>query len=95
MWYNRTLLALYEVFLIVLLSMVLFAMIGGVFVLAVSNIPQSLWEARGIYKYIGVFMTVMAPIFALARVIEWWVNLYRQFSSLYGLGGSDENRDPQ
>ena len=90
MWYKRIALALYELALAFLLALVLFTMIGGVFVLAISNIPQNLWDAQGIFRYIGVFMVVMAPIFALARVMEWWVDLYRRFSSLYGPGGSDE-----
>ena len=90
MWYKRIALVLYELALAFLLALVLFTMIGGVFVLAVSNIPQNLWDTQGIFRYIGVFMVVMAPIFALARVMEWWVDLYRRFSSLYGSGGSDE-----
>jgi hypothetical protein len=34
----------------------------------------------------------MAPIIALAQVMEWRVNLYPRFSSLYGPGGNDEIR---
>ena len=89
-WCKRIALALYELVLVSLLALVLFTMIGGVFVLAITNIPQSLWDSQGIYRYIGVVMVVMAPVLALARVAEWWVNLYQRFSSLYRLRSSDE-----
>ena len=72
-----------ELFLLILLAMVLTTMIGGVLIIAVLNIPQILSDSQGIYFYIGVFMIVMAPILALARVIEWWVNMYRGFSDIF------------
>ena len=90
MWCNRLALGLYELVLALLLALVLFTMIGGVFVLAITNVPQNLWEAQAIYRYIGVFIVVLAPVLALARVAEWWVALYQRFSSLYGFGSSDE-----
>ena len=30
--------------------------------------------------YLTIFIMVFAPVFALARVIEWWVNTHRRFS---------------
>ena len=75
MWYRRIGLAPYELVLAFSLALVLFTMIGGVIVLAVTNVKQNLRQVRGIYRYIGVFIVVMAPIFALARVLQWWVDL--------------------
>ena len=89
-WCKQIALGLYELVLAFLLASVLFTMIGGVFVLAITNIPQRLWDAQGISRYIGMVMVVMAPVLALARVAEWWVALYQRFSSLYGFGSSDE-----
>ena len=72
-----------ELALVVLLMLVLMTMIGGILIIAVINIPSTLSDSQGIYVYIGIFMIVMAPILALARVIEWWINVYRRFSDLF------------
>ena len=72
-----------ELALVVLLMLVLMTMIGGILIIAVINIPATLSDSQGIYVYIGIFMIVMAPILALARVIEWWINVYRRFSDLF------------
>ena len=79
----KSLWILKELILLILLAIVLTTMVGGVIVIAVLNIPQTLSDSQGIYFYIVVFMIVMAPILALARVIEWWVNLYRKFSDIF------------
>ena len=86
MWYRyaaKSLWILKELFLISLLAMILTTMIGGVLIIAVLNIPQTLSDSQGIYLYISIFMIVMAPILALARVIEWWVNMYKRFSDIF------------
>ena len=79
----KSLWILKELFLFILLAIVLTTIIGGVLTIAVLNIPQILSDSQGIYLYISVFMIVMAPILALARVIEWWVNTYRRFSDIF------------
>ncbi len=82
-WITKPLEALKEVVLIVLLMLILVTMIGGVLLIAIFNVPQLSLDSPGIYWYIGIFMIVVAPVLALARVIEWWVNLYRRFSDLF------------
>ena len=79
----KSLWILKELVLFILLAIVLTTMIGGVIVIAVLNVPQTLSDSQGIYFYIGVVMIVLAPILALARVIEWWVNLYQRFSDIF------------
>ena len=82
-WMTAFLKLLKELLLLVLLAAVLITMIGGVLTIAILNIPENILESQGIYVYIGIFMIVLAPILALARVIEWWVNLYRRFSDIF------------
>ena len=83
LWMTAVLKLLKELLLLVLLAGVLITMIGGVLIIAILNLPENILESRGVYVYIGVFMIVFAPILALARVIEWWVNLYRRFSDIF------------
>ena len=86
-WVVMPLIALKEIMLAALLLIVVNTMLGGVFALAIYNVPQSVWDSRGIDRAILVFIIVMAPIFALARVIEWWINVYRRFSILFPVQG--------
>ena len=82
-WITALLKLLKELLLFILLATVLVTMIGGVLIIAVLNIPQNILGSQGVYVYIGIFMIVFAPILALDRVIEWWVNLYRRFSDIF------------
>lgn len=83
MWIRRILTVVKEIVLFTLLLLVLTTMIGGVFIIGVLNIPTNLWDSQGIYRYIGLFIMLMAPVFALARVIEWWIGAYRRFSVIF------------
>ena len=65
-----------ETILLISLSVVLNTMVAGVLALAIYNVPQSVWNAEGVEQVLFVFIVAMAPIFTLARVIEWWINLY-------------------
>lgn len=82
-WLTVFLTVIKEIILIALLMLVLTIMIGGVFVIAIYNVPQGLWNFEGIYPYIGVFIVSFAPVFVLARVIEWWIAAYRRFSIIF------------
>ena len=62
------------------LTAVLATMISGFFVLGLLNVPQDLWQSQTASGYLTIFIMVFAPVFALARVIEWWVNTHRRFS---------------
>ena len=72
-----------EAILISLLVLILTTMVGGFILLGVLNVPQHFWQFQGIYAYLGISTTVFAPVFALARVIEWWINTYKRFSSIF------------
>ncbi len=82
-WVIVPLVVIKEMILLALLSIVVNTMLAGVFALAIYNIPQVVWDSQGIDRVILVFIIIMAPIFALARVIEWWINLYRRFSVFF------------
>ena len=72
-----------ETILLISLSVVLNTMVAGVLALAIYNVPQSVWNAEGVERVLFVFIVALAPIFTLARVIEWWINLYLRFSLLF------------
>ena len=69
-----------ELTLALTLTAVLATMISGFFVLGLLNVPQHLWQSQTASGYLAIFIMVFVPVFALARVIEWWVNTYRRFS---------------
>ena len=69
-----------ELTLALTLTAVLATMISGFFVLGLLNVPQDLWQSQTASGYLTIFIMVFAPVFALARVIEWWVNTCRRFS---------------
>ena len=58
-------------------------MVIGIMILGLLNIPQSFWDSRSIVVYLGMFTIIFGPAFALARVIEWWINTYKTLSSMY------------
>ena len=82
-WVVTPLVVLKEIILAALLMLVINTMVCGAFVLAIYNVPPSVWDLRGIDRIIFVFIVTMAPIFALARVMEWWISVYRRFSVLF------------
>ena len=86
-WIVTPLVVLKEIALLALLALVIDTMLAGVFALAIYNVPDGVWDLQGIKQVAFVFVIVMAPIFALARVIEWWINLYRKFSALFSEQG--------
>ena len=72
-----------EFALLTLLIAVMITMIGGFLLLGILNLPQSLWSPQSLYAYIGLAMILIAPLLALARVIEWWIGVYRRFSTIF------------
>ncbi len=72
-----------EIALLALLALVIDTMLAGVFALAIYNVPDRVWDLKGIKQVVFVFIIVMAPISALARVMEWRINVYRKFSILF------------
>ena len=85
-WITGLLTLLKEIVLIALLMLILMTMIGGFLVIGILNLPQSLWDPQSIYAYIGFTMILLAPVLALARVIEWWIAAYMRFSALFPRG---------
>ena len=85
-WITGLLTLLKEIILIALLALVLTTMIGGFLVIGILNLPQSLWDPQNIYAYVGFVMILLAPVLALARVIEWWIAAYMRFSALFPHG---------
>lgn len=82
-WITKSLVALKEAILLALLAPVIDTMLAGIFALAIYNVPDVVWNLQGAKQVVFVFVIVMAPMFALARVMEWWINLYRKFSTLF------------
>ena len=72
-----------EIALLALLALVIDTMLAGAFALAIYNVPDGVLDLQGIKQVVFVFVIVMAPIFALARAMEWWINVYRKFSILF------------
>lgn len=82
-WITGSFMFIKEIALLSLLIAVMMTMISGFLLLGILNLPQSLWDPQSLYAYIGLTMILMAPLLALARVIEWWIEVYRRFSAIF------------
>ena len=72
-----------EIILMAALAIILTTMVVGIMILGLLNIPSSFWDSQSIVIYLGMYAIIFGPTFALARVIEWWINAYKTRSSLY------------
>ena len=64
-------------------AIILTTMVVGIMILGLLNIPRSFWNSQSIAVYLGMFTVIFGPTFALAPVIEWWINAYKTLSSMY------------
>lgn len=85
-WISVSFMVIKEFALLSLLTAVMMTMIGGFLLLGILNLPQSLWDPQSLYAYIGLAMVLIAPLLALARVIEWWIAAYVRFSAIFPRG---------
>ena len=57
-------------------------MFVGVTLLSYLSVPQTFWQSGDPLTYTGTTAALLGPVFALARVTEWWVDHYKQYSAL-------------
>ena len=58
-------------------------MFVGVTLLSYLSVPQTFWQSEDPLTSTGTTVALFGPVFAPARVTEWWVDYYKQYSAFY------------
>lgn len=73
-----------EIALALSFAFVITTVLVGFTALGVLNVPAHYWSGGSLTDFVAALAMILAPLFALARVIErWWQNLLRRYSKIW------------